>query len=427
MSPDELKTQVELLLSAVVEAANSKGMELERLRGVALYNGQKDQFITSIPQFAAVESGVKELERMPKMYGVAQSHRIALQFVYEYFDRANGVVCNSAALDTLWEDFITELDTPVWITRSVTNLRYFQCKEHPVDLGDGVSILGRNPEVLASLGFEPGIVERLNADWSGFGASSFVLVAEVTDPKRPENFLTTNGSGVWLKTARAIGAMRLIAGGDIGGSVAFHQLVARFNFGIGGISSTGPTVQTMGSSYTWASAQGAAYDSTYAALARLEKIGYGKAPGNLDLALRSFMATYDRYPTAIDTKLVDSITALEAILGTDSEISFKLSYRVASLLASDDDQRAILLRTVKDFYNVRSRIVHGGHLSPKQNKSLAAVDELRDLVRRLLYSFVQFAANDKPTLSKGYFAEELDAALIHAQSRENLRKLLRLV
>ena len=39
----------------------------------------------------------------------------------------------------------------------------------------------------------------------------------------------------------------------------------------------------------------------------------------------------------MDTKLVDAITALEAVLGTETEIAFKLSFRVASLLAATDD------------------------------------------------------------------------------------------
>ena len=424
MSLDGLKIQLGLLLSATVEAALSTGTELRRLRGIALYDSQKDLFITSLEQFATVETGVRESELVRERYGIDESHRIALQLVYEYFARANGVLVDPALMDALWADFVTELETPVWLTRGVTNLRHFHCEDLHVDLGDDVSIYGRDPNVLAGLGFEGGIWERLAADWSGFGASSFVIVAEASMPKRPDNFIMLDNVGVWLRCARAIGAMRLIASGDVGMSAIFVQRVARFNVGIGGIHSTGSTVNTIGSPYTWRPERRLLYDGTYTALAHLEKIGYRKAPGNLDLALRAFMSTFDRFPTAMDTKLVDAITALEAVLGSETEIAFKLSFRVASLLAATDEQRATLLKTVKGFYDARSRIVHGGRLGKKQSASLAAVDDLQDIVRRLLRSFVLFAADDARNVGKRFFTEELDAALVDARRREHLRELL---
>jgi len=129
----------------------------------------------------------------------------------------------------------------------------------------------------------------------------------------------------------------------------------------------------------------------------------------------------------MDTKLVDAITALEAVLGSEVEIAFKLSFRVASLLAATDEQRATLLKTIKGFYDARSRIVHGGRLGKKQSASLAAVDDLRDIVRRLLRSFVLFAADDARKVGKRFFTEELDAALVDTRCREHLRELLGLV
>jgi len=427
MTVDGLKTQLGLLLTAIVEAALSTGTELRRLRGIALYDTSKDLFITSLEQFAAVESGIRELEQVRARYGVDQSHRITLQLVYVYFARVDGILLDPALLDALWTDFIAELETPFWLTRAVTNLRYFRCEQLHVDLGDGVSIYGRDPDILAGLGFEGDIWERLAADWSGFGTSSFVLVAEARMPKRPDNFITLDTNAVWLQCARAIGAMRLIAPGDVGISVTFVKRVARFNVGIGGVTSTGTTVHTLGAPYTWSSAQRFLYDSMYTALAHLEKIGYRRSPGNLDLALRAFMSTYDRFPTAMDTKLVDAITALEAVLGSEVEIAFKLSFRVASLLAATDEQRATLLKTIKGFYDARSRIVHGGRLGKKQSASLAAVDDLRDIVRRLLRSFVLFAADDARKVGKKFFTEELDAALVDTRCREHLRELLGLV
>lgn len=424
MSLDGLKIQLGSLLSSAVEAAVSSGKELQHVLGTTVYDSQKDLFITSLEPFAAVEAGIRELELVNERYGIEQSHRIALQMVHEYFERAKGVLIDPASVDALWADFVAELETPVWVTRSVTNLRHFQCRDPHVELGDGVSIYGRNPSVLAGLGFADGIWERLAADWSGFGASLFVIVAESSIPKRPDNFIMMDTGSGWLQCARALGAMRLIASGDVGIGTIFAQRVARFNVGIGGIYSTGTMVNTFGSPYAWCSERLLRYDETYTALAHLEKIGYAKAPENLDLALRAFMSTFDRFPTAMDTKLVDAITALEAVLGSETEIAFKLSFRVASLLAASDEQRTALFMAVKGFYDARSRIVHGGRLGKKQSASLAAVDDLRDIVRQLLRSFVLFAAGNALHPNKRFFAEELDAALVDASRREHLRDLL---
>ena len=243
-------------------------------------------------------------------------------------------------------------------------------------------------------------------------------------PKRPNNLKSLDGDEGWLRCARAIGAMRLTAPGDVGISAVYLQRVARFNVGIGGIHFIGATLDTDGGQYAWRPEHRTPYAAAYTALARLEKTGYSKAPGNLDLALRAFMSTFDRFPNAMDTKLVDAITALEAILGDKAEISFKLSFRVASLLATTDAERAALLKAMKGYYDVRSRTVHGDRLSKKQIQSLAAVDDLRDLVRRLLRSFVLFTADDGRQVEKRFFNEELDAALVDAGRREELRKLL---
>ena len=395
------------------------------MRGMALYDGEKDIFITSLEPFAAVEAGVSELQLVRERYGVDQSRPITLQLVYEYFARAKAVLMDSTLSDTLWADFLAELESPVWLTRCVTNLRHFHCKDLRVELGDGVSIYGRSRDVLVALGFDDGIRERLGADWSGFGASSFVLVAETSITKQPDNFITEDNNEVWLRCARAIGAMRLIASGDVGISVIFVQRVARFNVGIGGILSMGNTVKTNGKLYAWRPELLPLFNATYAALAHLEKVGYGNAPGNLDLALRAFMSTFDRFPTAMDTKLVDAITALEAVLGSETEIAFKLSFRIASLLGQTDEQRTMLLKAVKGFYDTRSRIVHGEHLRKKHSASLAVVDDLRDMVRKLLRCFVAyFAIDDVRPFDRRFFKEELDAALVNASCRDQLRESL---
>jgi hypothetical protein len=81
---------------------------------------------------------------------------------------------------------------------------------------------------------------------------------------------------------------------------------------------------------------------------------------------------------------------------------------------------------MKEFYDTRSRIVHGGQLKLKHQERLQRVEELRSIVRQLLRCFVAFAAAPPDGYGK-LFWQELDAALVDAQQRERLRAALGLI
>jgi hypothetical protein len=103
--------------------------------------------------------------------------------------------------------------------------------------------------------------------------------------------------------------------------------------------------------------------------------------------------------TAAD-RLLDAIVGLEAILLYDAgdpkergELSFRLALRYATLVAHASDRKCAF-RTMKDLYNARSRIVHGGDagkrlkiggckLSPDEVASKA-----RDVLREVILAFL---------------------------------------
>jgi Apea-like HEPN len=410
-------------IQALIQEASASGLPLDRLRGYAFYDMRKDERVTALNSFAAAEQAVVQIPEFAARLGADNARRVTLQCVYQYFGRMEGVRYDEAAFNTLWNDFTAEIADPAWVTRGIANVKFFASENLLIDLGDGVSIRGRNPEELSALGFGSSILGRIMDDWfGGFGASSFVLVAEDSVPKAPANLIST--SDVWTKAIRAIGACRLAAPGSISIGAMWVTRVARFNFGIGGLSHVGASIPTTGSSYQWSAAIGTAYPQIYAELKQLEKIGYGASPGNLDIALRSFMGTYDRWPNSWDSQLLDATTALEALLGTGTDIAFKLAFRVAALLAANDNERAQLLKTMKDFYDTRSKLVHGATLKAKHHQCLQRVDDLRSLVRRLLRAFVGLAANPPEIYNKAFFNEQLDMALIDATERERLRTAL---
>jgi hypothetical protein len=122
--------------------------------------------------------------------------------------------------------------------------------------------------------------------------------------------------------------------------------------------------------------------------------------------------------------LLDAITALEALFGIETELSFRLAFRVAGLLAGNDQERNSLLKLMRGFYDTRSTIVHGGSLKTKHQKDLGNFEVLRALVRRLLRSFVAFAVRPPKEYPRSFFRENLDAALVDSMEREKLRATL---
>jgi hypothetical protein len=87
--------------------------------------------------------------------------------------------------------------------------------------------------------------------------------------------------------------------------------------------------------------------------------------------------------------VLNAFTALEALLTNESnnEISYRLSLRVANLLGADETSRKELFRDMKDFYDLRSRIIHGSvKMKPKLQARLTQVDSLREILRRTILS-----------------------------------------
>ncbi len=399
---------------------------LDQVRGVALFDVERDSTIRAVNSFSTAAIAVGGLPHFAERFGTHASERIVLQFVYQYFRRVAAVRFDDQQFEKLWDDLVAEVQNAVWTSRGVANLRCFQSDLNQIDLGDGVTIRGRSQSDLATLGFDESVWQRISEDWSTPIASSFVLVAEHSFPKQPDNLILGDSYNPSVKAMRAIQAMRLAGAGSVDVGPMWFGRSARFNVGFSGTTSSGSAVPKYGATFAWTDEVQRLYGPLYDSLVRLEKDGYGRSPGNLAIALRSFAAAYDRWPTFSDSQLLDLITSLEALLGTESEIAFRLSFRVASLIAKDGPQRSELLKKIRGFYDTRSRIVHGGTLGKRHQDLLQRLEELQAIARRLLRSFVEFAAEPKEGYGKPFWQEQLDAALVDSNEREKLRAVLRL-
>ncbi len=424
-SPVAARQALRTLTDSVISAAAASGKPITNIRGSAFFDTSRDAFIEGQPSFRRATEELSRLALVQGRFGANEGRRIALQFVYQILKRLEQPVFSEAVFDGVWEAFTTELENPDWIYRAVSNVRYFRYDKQEASIAGGVTIRGRSFDELLKLGFGDHVLAGLAEDWSGFGASSFVLVIEQRLKKAPENVVTSDDGSLWLNAQRALGALRLLGPGDIAMGTMWVVRPAAFDLSLGS-GHVGATIPTMGSEYVLTDRILADAPALYAELQHLEELSYKGAPGNLGLALRSFMATYDRWPSFNDSRLIDSVTALEALLGTDTEISFKLAFRVAGLLANTEVERAALFQELKSFYDARSRLVHGGELEKKHHAIIDNVDVLRIRVRRLLRCFVALAARGTGAYTKKFFKQELDSTLLDASKREALRRALRL-
>jgi Apea-like HEPN len=418
------KIALRQLVKDTVEIGHTAGLSLSELQGIAFYDMGKDEKIRRLESFATSASKIIDLPPFIESFGVDAAPRIVLQFVYQYFERGHVMSYSEEVFDTVYDDLIKELESPVWVFRGVANIRYFKSDVHHIDLDDGVTIKGRSPTDLAFLGFGTAIWQRITEDWSGFGSSSFVLIAEHRISKKPDNLTLMDSYQLGLKAMRAILALRLCGEGSIGIGPMWIIRSSRFNVGIGGISRAGASIPTMGAYFQWNPTIRANYSAVYDGVKKLEVEGFKTSPGNLSVALRAFSSTYDQWPTGQDSQLLDCITALEALLGAENEIAFKLSFRVASIIADTDEERENLLKLLKDFYSTRSRVIHGANLQAKHQALLRRVDELRNLVKRLLVAFIRLGNTRPAEYEKNFWQEKLDRALVNTVERERLRVAL---
>jgi hypothetical protein len=269
-------------------------------------------------------------------------------------------------------------------------------------------------------------LEKLTEDWHGGGEHVLIVREELA--KRPDNLVLGNTATGISKAYRMLLALQLAKEGDIhigGGGVLTGRMLTTRSVGqgftlLGGASMVGQTTRFPGLAYQLDESEVSSVRAIYEQLIALEGIP-GKSPYNLGLALRSFSTSYERFPTQADSRIVDLVTAVEALVGTEVEISFRLSYRAAGILAGDDDARVTIYQDLRGFYDTRSRVVHGGTLSAKHLARLADYELLRRYVRQLLVAFLHLATTPGQSYGPDYFRQLLDLDLQHADRRSALR------
>jgi hypothetical protein len=85
-------------------------------------------------------------------------------------------------------------------------------------------------------------------------------------------------------------------------------------------------------------------------------------------------------------RVIDIAVALEALLlppESASEIAHRLKIRAAMLVASSHEERSEIAKLIKDFYSVRSKVVHGVVVAPVQ-KHFETIERVQKIAEQIL-------------------------------------------
>jgi Apea-like HEPN len=393
-------------------------------RGTALYDSSRDKPITELAEFGGAVAALQADPVIAKIYGLENAPRLAIQFVYNTCGLLDNGIDIPSAIEATWSALVTESSNPHWRFAAVTNLSNFSFTGDMANLGHGVSIQGRSFDHLREeLGFDQADLDVLTEDWSaGGGASSYVLVVETSQAKTPANFILSSDGAAYPLASRALLAMRLLGAGAPHFGRMFLKRPAVFNTGIGGRSYGGFTIWWPGAQYNLAETMIPEIRQQVDTLIAVER-DLETSARHIGLALRSFSSIYDRLMHQGEDCIIDSITALEALWKLDSELAFRLAFRTASLLGTSDNLREQVFDTLRTYYGIRSKIVHGTTLRASESALVLNDEPLREIVRKTLRAFIYLLANPG-VWTVEQLAKDPDAALLHSGKRSALQQAM---
>lgn len=397
----------------------------EHKGGTAVYNQRRDEPLLNLPSFRPALDALKQLPAFERAFGSEHDSRATLQFLYAYLTRTDQLTLDEDAFDATFDAVIAEINDPNWTYVSFANLRNFESDDALIDFGDGVTIRHRSfDELQERLGWTEWHLEELQRDWMrGHAPSSHIIWVESSREKSPETAILTDSATGAGKALNLLLALWLFAPGDVSVGPIYVDRAAKFDLAGGGLGRTNGMPEDMwGSVYTLSAADTPAVRAIYDDVVAFRESS--NVPGNIEVAIRRFSSVYTRGIQQREDRIIDELIALEALAGSGTELRFRLAFRVSSLLAEGDDERAVLFEAMKGHYDLRSKIVHGNILSAAQQELVRDDSELRSIVRRLLQGVIFATVHSNLRLSARYIDEELDKALLNTQKRDELRETL---
>ena len=126
------------------------------------------------------------------------------------------------------------------------------------------------------------------------------------------------------------------------------------------------------------------------------------------IKIRQNIKPYDR--------LIFLVTALEALVSHhENELNYRISHRTASLLGETDDERLSIFLSIKEYYDLRSKVVHG---TPKLEVKMYYTWYLQEIVRTLILKF--FSLHNSGYTDSGKLLKDLDQSVFNPALRQDI-------
>jgi len=113
-------------------------------------------------------------------------------------------------------------------------------------------------------------------------------------------------------------------------------------------------------------------------------------------ALYRFNSSYER--RTVSDRLIELMIAMEALFGDKEYHRYKIPLRCACMLYPPGEVRKQAFTTIKQFYDERSAIIHGGRLELDSN-SKGEVDQFEEYTRRSILKFLELHKDGCPITS----------------------------
>jgi hypothetical protein len=356
-----------------------------------------------------------------------EASRFLLGFLREFIDiffcgEGNGDF--EAVFEAVWERFEKDITGDDYLYTELAPVFLTEGNEPKLELPGPVFLYKWGNEELKGL-----LPPKINVDIvedllrAGPYGPGYVLVAREKVKKTPKNFLSINLPRFVLsqRISAAVDVMRLYAKGDIylGPVYGFREPQHEYITVLGTYSIQRQNqIIPFGEKYNVDAIDLVAIRKIYDSFETLKSF---KNWSNIFLALRRFVASYSRLHRKEDV-LIDLVIVLEALLVSGPEqVGHKLASNAAALLVQEGEDKLILYKKLKKYYDIRSKLVHGGEIKQKEREYLKGLPELKEMTRRLLVGFMGTAVEEGDSAYKSIHAG-LDCLVINERLLSRIKK-----
>jgi len=176
-------------------------------------------------------------------------------------------------------------------------------------------------------------------------------------------------------------ALRLFKAGLVGYNIVRTASTSELPVPAGMTRFSSPYKQFLGEKYTLTKLEANEFKRFWERMSRIDVSAFPQ----LYIALSRFNYAYER--DKLEDKLIDYMVAFEALFfkeGESGEFRHKLSVRVSRFLEQEYKQRKLTAERMNDFYDKRSKVVHGEKVELKDDFVKTVEDHLRKSIKLFL-------------------------------------------